>query len=84
MSSKKWCAAAARPSGRGRAIEFGSRMQGGGSIIELARKPVASARTEWAARLASTRPVWNYMLLQCKSMYYPVVLNIICAQFDHL
>jgi hypothetical protein len=30
---KKWCVAATHPSGRGRAIEFRSRMQGGGGIV---------------------------------------------------
>jgi hypothetical protein len=60
MSSKNWCAAAAHPYGKGRAIEFGSRMHGGGGIVELARKAAASARTKWAARVACTRPVRNY------------------------
>ncbi|KXG38053.1 hypothetical protein SORBI_3001G171800 [Sorghum bicolor] len=49
-------AVAAHPSGRRRAIEFRSRMQGGGGIVELTRKAVASARTEWAAQVAAMCP----------------------------
>jgi hypothetical protein len=63
-------------------------MQGGGGIVELARKAAASARTEWAARVASSWPVWKYHnVQQRKNRYYAVIWNIICEiceQFDHL
>jgi hypothetical protein len=63
-------------------------MQGGGGIVELARKAAASVRTEWATRVACTLPVWNYRgVQQRKNMYYAVMGNIICEiceQFNHL
>ncbi|XP_066378754.1 ethylene-responsive transcription factor ABR1-like [Miscanthus floridulus] len=52
-------------------------MEGGGSIIELARKAAALARTEQAARLAAMRPVRNYRgVQQRKNRYYSVIRNI--------
>jgi hypothetical protein len=49
-------------------------MQGGGGIVELARKAVASARTEWVARVACTRLVWDYRgVQQRKNRYYAVI-----------
>ncbi|XP_066363332.1 uncharacterized protein [Miscanthus floridulus] len=38
--------------------------KGGGGIVELARKAAASVRTEWAVRVAATRPVRNYRGMQ--------------------
>jgi hypothetical protein len=76
---KKWCEAAAHPSGRERAIEFRSRTQGNSGIVELARKAATSGRTKWAAWVAATRPVRNYRdLQQRKKRYYAVIWNIIC------
>jgi hypothetical protein len=50
-------------------------MQGGGSIVELARKVAALARTEWAALVAAMRPVRNYRgVQQRKNRYYVVVM----------
>ncbi|XP_066372637.1 ethylene-responsive transcription factor 4-like [Miscanthus floridulus] len=54
-------------------------MQGGGSIVELARKAAALARTGRAARLAAMRPVRkrNYRgVQQRKNRYYSVIGNI--------
>ncbi|XP_066375586.1 ethylene-responsive transcription factor ERF022-like [Miscanthus floridulus] len=52
-------------------------MQGGGSIIELARKAAALARTERAAQLAAMRSVRNYRgVQQRKNSYYSVIRNI--------
>jgi len=54
-------------------------MQGGGSIVQLARKAAALARTGRAARLAAMRPVWkrNYRgVQQRKNRYYSVIRNI--------
>ena len=61
-------------------------MQGGGGIVELARKTAASVRTEWAAWVAARRPVRNYRgMLHRKNRYYAMIWNIICKiyeQFD--
>ena len=60
-------------------MEFRSRMQGGGSIVELTRKAAASVRTEWAARVVATRPVQNYRgVQQRKNRYYAVIICEIC------
>jgi hypothetical protein len=49
-------------------------MQGGGGIIELARKAVASARIEWAAWVASMQPVQNYRGVQQREYRYYAVI----------
>jgi hypothetical protein len=52
-------------------------MQGGGSIVELARMAAALARTEWAARVAARRPVRSYRgVQQRKNRYYSMIWNI--------
>jgi hypothetical protein len=49
-------------------------MQGSDGIVELARKAATLVRTEWAARVASTRPVRNYRGVQQRNNWYYAVI----------